>query len=92
MGCALLALTLGGAAYAEPSRSEVDPIPVVQRQPSARPPPALAADRARYSKRQAQASGLERYRGGDGGTEIYIGIGSGAIVLIAVIVILLVVL
>ena len=54
--------------------------------------PALAADRARYSKRQAQASGLERYRGGDGGTEIYIGIGSGAIVLIAVIVILLVVL
>ncbi len=84
-----MALSLAGSAYAEPPPPKVVPSSASANDSGARTALLATVDRARYSQRQANAPGLEKYKGGDLDSGIYIG--GGALVLIAVVVILLVV-
>ena len=91
LGVALIALTLAGPANAGASEASsaappVSSVPILLRAPDA------TADRARYAGREARSVGLDKYQGGDGGTGIYIGVGSGAVVIILLVIILLIVL
>ncbi len=87
----LLSTLLAGPARAEIVRGP-GAVPAVSLAEQAPVPAAAQTDRERFSQREAKAPGLQAFKGGDDGPEIYIGIGGGtlAVILLVVIIVLLV--
>jgi hypothetical protein len=87
----LLSALFAGPAFAEVARDR-GAAPVVAVNEQAPVAAAPLTDRERFSQREEKAPGLQKFKGGDDGPEIYVGIGGGtlAVILIVVIIILLV--
>ena len=88
----LLSALLAGAASAAPTRYQgAMPVDSVNEQAPV-PAPVPLTDRERFGQREAKAPGLQKFKGGDDGPGIYIGIGGGTLglVLVVVLIVLLV--